>query len=617
MSRVRSRGTFAAETRTWTAAELGKLQRHENDALIQLAGYKRWQLRAHHVCMQTLRMSHFVEPITPFVRFGQARLIGHIARAGHSHLSHSAFCGHFFPNFDDVGVLELRWLAWPKQGTESPSVWSQVVSSVREIYGGGVPLPEEIVLALTRCRDLWRTVIHEVRIYLIIRDIRTATGTSAEKFTTKVVSEYEQKWVEHFTTEEGWTPCTPLLGCSTAGRGTLNTLYDARTKKFATSPAGAELAAAHKEILDEKNKRCSCACPSCPACNLVGIDDRFALAKPTVSKPERFDCCPRDKYAKQPLAFSCAQGSRVEDHEQECEKFANIRSPWEGATLPPDSTIGNATGAVRERVHKYSQDQGVLGKLCRFVGKEAIDAVFDRAPDSRDHRGGNFQSVLDQEYYKLLCEVIDWTDDREVKNFVPTPPGFSPDFYKPGNEGRDDEGKPLFRLTGLQCRCAECTTNGGSGRTQKNVRDAFVHMRHVKQRQVQAAFREAFPPPPPKHKVCPAEQKELKKAEKAVVARHAKNITIANGIIKAKKPGVAYCRREHVCRVTIRFPVADEKAVVITRTFDPFAFLTPQGALARAQEIQDLVRNEKEEHIARITAARKKKRGTKRVVSEC
>eukprot|EP00392_Amoebophrya_sp_AT5.2_P010834 g10901.t1 len=130
-----------------------------------------------------------------------------------------------------------------------------------------------------------------------------------------------------------------------------------------------------------------------------------------------------------------------------------------------------------------------------------------------------------------------------------------------------------------------------------------LHFDETEKRQVQAAFREAFPPPPPKHKACPAEQKELKKAEKALTARHAKNIAIASGIINAKKPGVAYCRKEHACC----------RAVVITHTFDPFAFLTPQGALARAEEIQDQARSEKEVHTARVIAARsKKKRGTKK-----
>eukprot|EP00392_Amoebophrya_sp_AT5.2_P014869 g15040.t1 len=59
------------------------------------------------------------------------------------------------------------------------------------------------------------------------------------------------------------------------------------------------------------------------------------------------------------------------------------------------------------------------------------------------------------------------------------------------------------------------------------------------------------------------------------------------------------------------------KMVVITRTFNPFAFLTPQGALARAEEIQDQARSEKEGHTARVIAARKKKRGTKNGAPEC
>eukprot|EP00392_Amoebophrya_sp_AT5.2_P012265 g12363.t1 len=560
LSRVRSKGTFAAETRTWTAAELGGLQKYENDALIQLAGYKRWQLRAYHICMQSLRMDNFVEPVTPFVRFGQARLMGHIARAGHSHVAHSAFCGHFFPNFDDVGVLELRWLTWPKQGSDSPTVWSQVLASVREVYGRGNELPEDVVLALARCRDLWRTVIHEIRVYFIIRDIRAATGESAARFTPKVISEYEQKWVEHFTKEDGWTPCTPLPGCSSPGRGTLNSL-----------------------------------------------------------KPELFDCCPRDRFAGQPFAYSCTPGSKIEDHEATCEELAGYRSPWEVATLPPNSSIGDATTAVRERVHQYREDPGVLGKLYRFVGQEAIDAAIGRGAETAYEDGRDFQSALDEEHHKLVCEVVEWKNAEGVPNFDVSPPGFSTDFYKPGSGGLDGQGQPLARLTGLKCKCAACTSGGGSGRTQRNLREAFVHMRHEKQRRVQAAFREAFPPPPPKQKACPAGQKELKKAERAVTARHLKNLLIAKGIREAKKTGVSYCRKDHTCRVTVRFPVPEDKAVVITRTFDPFDFLTPEGALERAEELRSHLLKEKEEHVARVVAARRKnkKRGPKSAGPEC
>eukprot|EP00392_Amoebophrya_sp_AT5.2_P011892 g11982.t1 len=111
--------------------------------------------------------------------------------------------------------------------------------------------------------------------------------------------------------------------------------------------------------------------------------------------------------------------------------------------------------------------------------------------------------------------------------------------------------------------------------------------------------------------------KELRKAEKAVTARHEKNLLIAKGIREAKKPGIAYCHRDYACRVTVRFPVPGDKAVVIARTFDPLDFQTPAAALERAEELRSFLLSEKEVHIARVLTARRKKRGPKNAVSSC
>eukprot|EP00392_Amoebophrya_sp_AT5.2_P000266 g266.t1 len=321
VSRVRSRGTFGCETRCWSDAEIARLQRYENDALLMLIGKPRWSLYSFekHQRIAGLRSRYRVEPLAAFIRYMQCSFFGHLVRLPEHRVARQSLFGVFAaPDVD--GYLQRHWLSQQRPGRERDTLWSQVRRSVSQVCGGEID--DKTLVALASDRDLWRTVITEMRIKMIIDDYATDADLTAAD-----ISAARLYWLGHFLSA-GVAPGLNSFShwCS---------LSKTRPPTFAACSAGEELQRAYEEVCTDNDTRCRCA----GGCGFTAAAGEEADARFTSWQEEtewRFDCEPVPRIDDDAAEFGEHPATQVERHEVLCtEVGTNKQGRWHVAPAIP------------------------------------------------------------------------------------------------------------------------------------------------------------------------------------------------------------------------------------------------------------------------------------------
>eukprot|EP00392_Amoebophrya_sp_AT5.2_P007029 g7041.t1 len=248
---------------------------------------------------------------------------------------------------------------------------------------------------------------------------------------------------------------------------------------FSACDTGERISKIYEEVRTQSESKCACIGGCGFSATSIGNfgDDRFSSWQEETEAT--FDCRPVARIDNDPVEFYEHPATGLERHELICPAVSDRVEAWHVAPPLPELSLN---AEVADRIDSFAHTDGVLGKLHSLAGAGSKALLTAANTYSRaEHDEGRFDLVLQRDHHAIIKEL------HGFDAFTLFPPESSPDRYDPSLPLTVRNSSPP--LTGILCCCEQC-----GGKTLRNVRAAFVHMRTIKSHEAVATFREAFPP---------------------------------------------------------------------------------------------------------------------------